>query len=232
MHWVYLLKLENNKYYIGETRRLYRRFNEHINGDSVSCYDNRPLFLLAIYKVVNNQIYIDYSKLLTDKRPSTKVETENLGPFCVMEDINDIVEYNKELCSKYIIKEEALELENTITKMKMKVADNWKNVKGGQYCREDIQVNPISNYKFNRPLCNCPHNIPADIHIYNDKVYFRCSKKNMQWIDEEECPLSIPYQHTYCNFYLEVNKNNNYYNNKFITPLEKVNLETFAFIED
>ena len=31
MHWVYLLKLENNKYYIGETRRLYRRFIKQFN---------------------------------------------------------------------------------------------------------------------------------------------------------------------------------------------------------
>jgi len=53
MHWVYVLKCANNIIYVGETKRLYRRLNEHCNKDSGSCttHDFYPQSLICLYKV-------------------------------------------------------------------------------------------------------------------------------------------------------------------------------------
>ena len=53
MHWVYVLKCANNIIYVGETKRLYRRLNEHCNKDSGSCttHDFYPQSLICLFKV-------------------------------------------------------------------------------------------------------------------------------------------------------------------------------------
>ncbi len=72
MHWVYLLKLDNNRYYIGETKRLYRRLAEHSNRDLYSsnhCWNYEPKWLFGVYDVRKNEIYRQYSKILNNITP-------------------------------------------------------------------------------------------------------------------------------------------------------------------
>ena len=52
MHWIYILKCQDDYYYVGETKRLYRRFWEHNEGRgglNTSIYI--PEGIVAIYKV-------------------------------------------------------------------------------------------------------------------------------------------------------------------------------------
>jgi hypothetical protein len=57
-----------------------------------------------------------------------------------------------------------------------------------------------------------------ELNIYKNKMYFRCVKKSMDWIDMSNYDFNVPVcTQEPCNFYLEVDKNNNCFNNKF-TP--------------
>ena len=52
----------------------------------------------------------------------------------------------------------------------------WDNVYGGKY-HEGYRPNnnPSDNIRLNRPYCNCK--LPADINIYNDKIYLEMLSK-------------------------------------------------------
>lgn len=52
MHWIYILLCEDDIYYVGETTRLYRRFDEHISGEGgVNTSTYGPIEVVAIYKL-------------------------------------------------------------------------------------------------------------------------------------------------------------------------------------
>lgn len=62
MKWVYILRCEDDYYYVGETKRLYRRFWEHqggIGGSNTSNYI--PEEIVAIYKVDTICKFIHYN---------------------------------------------------------------------------------------------------------------------------------------------------------------------------
>ena len=58
MYYVYILKLQNNKYYVGYAKDLKRRFGEHKNGNVKSTKDNLPV------KLVNYIAFNDKTKAL------------------------------------------------------------------------------------------------------------------------------------------------------------------------
>ena len=62
MKWIYILKCENNYYYVGQTSRLFRRFWEHlggIGGLNTSIYP--PENIIAIYRVNRLGKFFDYN---------------------------------------------------------------------------------------------------------------------------------------------------------------------------
>lgn len=210
MHWVYLLKLEGDRYYVGETTRLYTRLNEHSNPNRYSsnhCLNYEPDCLLGIYDVRKDEIYRQYSKILNN------ITYDNENNYDSLDDI--LVSLPKEYSKLCCFKEDAVLLENNITLHKMKLlGDNWHRVRGGKYCQEYINNNPSVDYKYKRPCCNCHMKIPAEINIYNNKLYFRCVKKSMDWIDMDNFKHNIDIiDNTPCNFYREVNEKCNYFNN-------------------
>ena len=149
MHWIYILRCNDNIIYVGETTRLYTRLLEHKNGkgsDTTSQF--KPFKLLGIYKLIKDGLTFDYNK------------------------------YTNEQLFLHENKPWALDLENQITLMYMKVMNTkWDNVYGGKYhIGYRPENNPSNNIKLFRPYCKC--NLPADINIYNNKKYWRCCKKN------------------------------------------------------
>ena len=61
MHWVYILKCQNDHYYVGETTRLYRRFWEHNSGKGgVNTYTYTPETIVAMYKVNLLGMFFEY----------------------------------------------------------------------------------------------------------------------------------------------------------------------------
>jgi len=193
MKWVYILKCENDYYYVGETKRLYRRFWEHnegCGGLNTSIY--KPEGIVAIYKVNNLGKFFEYN--------SNVIDTIN----------NNYTIHNQKGYDKWLLKKfndnvendyDNLEVENNITECLMSNnKENWEKIRGGKYTRFIEYKFPTNDYVKELPICKC--GLPCDIKKNEDKNYlfFRCAKKNM-WdsfkeqfdIDEEACDFYMEY---------------------------------------
>ena len=191
MRWVYILRCEDEYYYVGETKRLYRRFWEHqggIGGSNTSNYI--PEEIVAIYKVDTICKFIDYNDYVN--KIIDGVWHENYKGF-KLRDFNDE-------CDEY--QYDNLYAENNIAECLMiHNKDEWNKIRGGKYTRFDIEYKyPDNDYIKDLPLCKC--GLPCDIKKNEDKnyLYFRCAKKNM-WdklreefdIDDEPCNFFMEY---------------------------------------
>lgn len=199
MKWVYILKCEDDYYYVGETTRLYRRFWEHNEGNGgVNTSIYRPEGIVAIYKVNNLGKFFEYNSNVIDTINNNYTIYNQTGyDKWLLKKFNDDVEYDYD----------NLEAENNITECLMiNNKDNWEKIRGGKYTRFIEYKFPINDYVKELPVCKC--GLPCDIKKNEDKNYlfFRCAKKNM-WdslkeqfdIDEEPC-----------NFYIEYSKDNQF----------------------
>ena len=174
MRWIYILECEDDYYYVGETKRLYTRFWEHLNGNgALNTKVHIPKNIVALYKVNIISKFVDYNNHISDVKKGCK---DYYGG--KLHYFNE--DYEKHECNN-------LESENNITECLMiHNKDNWNKIRGGKYTRFDC------NYKFPKndnikylPLCKC--GLPCDIKK-NDKkryLFFRCAKKNM-WNDFRE----------------------------------------------
>jgi hypothetical protein len=196
MKWVYILKCENDFYYVGETSRLYRRFWEHIGGcGGLNTSINKPEGIVAIYKVNNLCKFFNYN--------SNVVDTIN----------NYYTVHNQNGYDKWLLKKfnddndgeyDNLHAENNITEcLIINNKDNWDKIRGGKYTRFNVKYTYPDNYYINElPLCNC--GLPCDIkkNTENNYLYFRCAKKNM-WDDLKE---QFDIFDDPCDFYMEYTK--------------------------
>lgn len=188
MRWVYVLKCEDDYYYVGETKRLYRRFWEHIDGFgglNTSIY--KPTGIVAIYKVNTLGKFFEYNNNVIDT--INKNDKNGYNKWLLKDfDDDDDDEYDN------------LYAENNITECLMIYnKDNWKKIRGGKYTKF-IEYNfPVNEYIKELPMCNC--GLPCDIKKNQNKnyLYFRCSKKNM-WNDFKK---QFDIEEEPCNFYME-----------------------------
>tara|TARA_B110000305_G_C19461987_1_gene655119 strand:- start:4023 stop:4625 length:603 start_codon:yes stop_codon:yes gene_type:complete len=191
MHWVYLLKCENDLLYVGETKQLYTRIIQHMNNKgSKHTQKNKPIQLLGLYKVHTNYHYLQYCKEITQDIIDQEKINNILYSF-------NITEWNN--------KDWARIIEDFITEHLLLNSNHI--VFGGKYVNEKkLSINKAFNEEELKkiPLCNC--NIPAEIKLirnnkYN-KLYFTCSLKNIWYNMRNEfklLELSIP-----CNYYKEL----------------------------
>jgi hypothetical protein len=198
MRWVYVLKCFNDYYYVGETKRLYRRFWEHqsgIGGINTSTYI--PKEIIAIYKVSTLGKFFDYNDMVMNKVCNIYFNQCDL----LLEDFNnadedDDYEYDNLFVENNIT--ECLMLNNTA---------NWQKIRGGKYTRFDIEYNfPINDYIKNLPLCHC--GLPCDIkkNEEHNYLFFRCAKKNMWSALKEEFDI----QDEPCKYFMKYTKDIEY----------------------
>jgi hypothetical protein len=187
MRWVYILRCEDDYYYVGETKRLYRRFWEHnkgCGGLNTSIY--RPEGIVAIYKVTNLGNFFEYNSNVIDT-----INNQAGYDKWLLKSFNDDVEYGLD----------NLDAENNITECLMThKKDEWNKIRGGKYTRFNVEYKyPNNNYVKELPLCKC--GLPCDIRKNEDKnyLYFRCAKKNM-WEDFKDI---FDIDEEPCNFYME-----------------------------
>ena len=86
MHWIYILRCDDNVIYVGETKRLYRRLNEHCNKDSGSCttHDFYPQSLICLYKVEDDCSTInDYNWDFEDEKMWALSLENNITEMCM-----------------------------------------------------------------------------------------------------------------------------------------------------
>ena len=193
MKWVYILKCKDNIYYVGQTKRLYRRFWEHQNGEgglNTSIFQSEEI--VAIYKVDTICKFIDYNNYIN------KIIDGILGEDYMGLKLKD---FNNE-CEVY--NDDCLDAETNIVECLMiHNKDKWNNFRGGKYTRFDIDYKyPNNNYIKGLPLCKC--GLPCDIRKNDDKEYlfFRCAKKNM-W---DKLKNEFDVDDSPCNFFMEYTK--------------------------
>ena len=186
MHWIYILRCNNNIIYVGETTRLYRRLIEHKNGHgSDTTSEFKPYKLMGIYKLIKDGLTFD----------------------CPI---------NKDMYEQGFFDENkswGLELENQITLMYMKAMNTkWDNVYGGKYhVGYRPKNNPSNNIKLFRPYCKCKLPAEIDINIYNNKKYWRCCKKNCWDGLNEFLENKLEYPSLeHCSFYKEYKEKEEY----------------------
>ena len=186
MHWVYILKCQNDHYYVGETTRLYRRFWEHNSGKGgVNTYTYTPETIVAIYKVNMLGMFFEYDYLIDGEiyKPYKLKRFDN-------ENCDD--EYN------------GRDIENNITECLMiHNKETWNKIRGGKYTHFNVTYKfPINDNIQNLPICKC--GLPCDVkkNQENNYLFFRCAKKNM-W---EEFKEQFDIDEEPCNFYMEYSK--------------------------
>lgn len=189
MHWIYILKCDDDIYYVGETQRLYRRFWEHNNGcGGINTSIYTPENIVAIYKLSILDKFFEYNNRVINN-------TCNIyWGHKLLENFNDIEDgYNGEY--------DPLFIENNITEcLMMNNKDDWKKIRGGKYTRFDIEYPfPKNEYIKELPLCNC--GLPCDIKKNEDNnyLYFRCAKKNM-WDEMKE---TFEIEDEACNYFMK-----------------------------
>ena len=171
MYWIYILRCEDDIYYVGQTSRLYRRFWEHQDGKggvNTSIYTSEEI--VAIYKVSNIVKFIDYNNYV--KKILSGIWLNGYENWKLQKYDQDDYQENQE--GKF-------EAENNIVEcMMVHKKDNWENIRGGKYVRFDCQYKfPNNEYIKELPLCNC--GLPCDVKKHDNKesLFFRCAKKNM-----------------------------------------------------
>jgi len=189
MHWVYVVRSEDGHIYVGETRRLYRRFNEHQTGrGGVNTNRHTPTQLIGLYHVPNNILFMkNYNDMIDGKsNPMSQLK------------------WNGEDDKGY------LEVENLITERYMyENSDNCGLVRGGKYTTIERCIDyqykyldsPLkSKVCIDRPLCK--HGYPCEINMKNDKgkMFFTCPLKRPNVWDGFYSHLDI--EET-CNFWEE-----------------------------
>lgn len=191
MRWIYILKCEDDYYYVGVTKRLFRRFWEHNGGSGgVNTSTFKPEEIVAIYKVDTICKFLDYNKYVND----------------IIDNIID-VKYNGLILKKFNDEDEEYQYENSYAEnniaecLMVHDIENWNKIRGGKYTRFDIDYKyPDNAYIKNLPLCKC--GLPCDVrkNEENNYLYFRCAKKNM-WesfrdkfnIDDDPCNFFMEY---------------------------------------
>jgi predicted GIY-YIG superfamily endonuclease len=191
VHWIYVFECEDDYIYVGETTRLFRRFNEHLrNRGGLNTTNHKPKRLIGLYKVSENNSFLNYRNKIKNG------------------------EYNKFYIDNWEDEGDNLLIENHITERFLyERRDNdcygggleWYKVRGGKYTK-DILNEIVNSYKWasekegrsysarnpiqsisidsivDRPLCKCYN--PSEVKISKDKskIYFVCALKNV-WGD-------------------------------------------------
>jgi predicted GIY-YIG superfamily endonuclease len=191
VHWVYILECEDDYIYVGETRRLFRRFTEHLKSRGGSnTIKHKPKKLIGLYKVNENHSFMMYRNAIQSGKYKKHIlnEWENDGDNLVIE--NHMTErflYERRDNDSYGGGSEWYKVRGgkyTRQTMDETVAGyKWASEKEGRnhWARNPIEYIPVSSI-VDRPLCKC--NNPSEVKLSKDKskVYFVCSVKNV-WGD-------------------------------------------------
>jgi len=198
MHWVYILRCEGKVIYVGETKNLYSRLFQHINGGCSTTKKNTPLELIALYKVTANYNFLKYIKEIYNENIILDDKIENLREYLFSMD-------NYALC-----RERSMFVENYMTEKVMDVS-NYKDkykVFGGKYTKDGVKNNGriFDEDIYDRPLCFC--GLPCEIRKTASAtgrkrvtIIYTCCVKNI-W-EKMRADVSLIRMPSPCRFYKE-----------------------------
>lgn len=98
MKLIYILELENNKFYVGKTSKIEKRFNDHINGQgSEFTKIYKPIKIHKVYKEVSEFDEDNYTKKYMKK---FGIDNVRGGTYCNIVLLKHQIDLlNKELCT-------------------------------------------------------------------------------------------------------------------------------------
>jgi len=174
MHWVYVLRSDDGDIYVGETTRLFRRWNEHQTGrGGVNTSNGDYNTIIGVYSVVNNR---SFARFLDD----------------------NAVWRCERFWDDEVVKDDGLYVENLITERYLTdMGQSRISVRGGSYTTESRCENYWNSGRTctrDRPLCKCGFPCEVKIKIDKTKIYFECPIP--RWIEG----FNIPER---CNFWKE-----------------------------
>ena len=201
VHWVYVLECEDDYIYVGETTRLFRRFDEHLkNRGGSNTLKHKPYKLIGLYKVNENHSFMRYRNTVKSGEYNGFVVDEwgNDGDNLLIENHiterflyerreNDSygggLEWYKVRGGKYTRQT----MDETVAMYK------WASEKEGRVCASKNPIDTIpANIIVDRPLCNCRY--PSEVKLSKDKskIYFGCSLKNVWGDFFSDLQIDIP----------------------------------------
>jgi len=204
MKWVYILRCKDGLFYVGETKRLYRRIWEHSSGcgganTSIHC----PEAIVAIYKAERMGKFFQIVQ-----------RVQNGDPDIYFREVERCLESFNDTCEEsYWQRREGSErIENLLTERLMASGVVARNmVRGGKYIRYDcIYQRPEDPLFGHLPMCSC--GLPCDV-AKNDAegyLYFRCAKKNMWSELAEAMEDSVDVEDEPCHFFAKYHQQAEY----------------------
>jgi predicted GIY-YIG superfamily endonuclease len=189
-HWVYILvneawEEEDETIYVGETMRLYRRFDEHLNGrgcKNTQHFGNYgSVRLVGLYNVSQNDAFEEYH---------SRVET--FEEWYSVWDLKWKFKHWRERVEQNGLSDKQecdfLMIENLITEMCIYLHKDCDiDVKGGKYTKEACYKDQMKSYPTHRPICHCGY--PAEVFLSKkNEVWFKCAVANATWVEyENDC---------------------------------------------
>lgn len=189
-HWIYIIECEDDYLYIGETTRLFKRFNEHLKGRGGSnTIKHKPIKLVGLYKVNENDSFIKYR---------SSIKSGEYNKFIIDNWANEI-SYDNLLVENHFTERMLYERrENTCYGGGLE----WYKIRGGKYTKNELDE-VVSMYKLasekdgrtcysknpieimsvdsivDRPLCKCEYPSEVKLSRYKSQIYFVCALKNV-----------------------------------------------------
>lgn len=198
VHWIYIVKCENDFIYVGETEYLYKRLKQHIRGrGGKNTHAHIPKKLIGLYKLNDNFSFYQYNSAVKFGTPDN-VQTA-------------INEWGDERGADNLF------IENRFTERlfyerrnnhEYGTGNEWYRVRGGKYTKDSLDdtmysakemcerpnripgtlhlSTPIDRLPveeiIDRPLCHC--GMPCEVKLSKDntKIYYMCAIKNV-WND-------------------------------------------------
>lgn len=196
-HWVYILINEEDKaIYVGETNRLYKRIDEHMNGRG--CKNTKyfgDVQLVGLYNIAHNDAFEEYHSKL-------EVFEEWYSIWDLKWKFKDWRKRVEENNIIYKQNYDYLMIENLITEMCIYLnKNNYTDVKGGKYTKKACYKNDIQSYPEHRPTCKCGY--PAEVFLsQKDEIWFKCAIENAGWVEYKNFGFSVAEP---CNFFQKYN---------------------------
>lgn len=208
MKWIYILRCENDNYYVGETTRLYRRFREHAGGlGGKNTSFNTPENIVALYSV--DRLYKFFNYLCNVNNNEYELSRDI---FFYRNGLLENFNINENTDEENDDKQDSLWVENFIAeKLMMDNRVNWKKIRGGKYTRFDVDYKFPDN-KLTKEIPNCMCGLPCDIKLNEEHnyLYFRCAKKNMWNEMRDEFEITDDP----CKFFMKYTKDVNFKNER------------------
>jgi hypothetical protein len=197
MHWIYILKCEDDYYYVGETKRLRRRFYEHSSGEGgVNTQVYEPISIEAIYQMAVLHQYLDYNFHVNECLNNNDTFNNNFFKYFENTFTND--DDTQDYKHLYV--------ENNIAECLMvHNKEKYEKIRGGKYTNLNCNYKfPNNDYIKDLPLCKCGY--PCDVKKKDDEyLYFRCAKKNM-WDNMLGDNEDIEINNEPCNYFKKYTK--------------------------